>query len=154
MRSSSHKSVARSSQHASSYKTTSSRSTLYKQFDKLTKEEQIVVLKDALESKDRLDMLETESTRFSDIDLKGLTNEEKAKKLIRVLGSERQRRIQKESAFMEMLQEERVARKQAEENMRSLEMKLDALTSLVQKKGTKLPLIKTPSKAAPLGGGR
>ena len=108
-----------------------------------------MVLKDAIGRKERLEKLEKESDRFSEIDLKGLSNKEKAEKLIHVLSSERERRMQKEAAFVEMLNEERAARKQAEENMKQLEQKLDLLASAMKGKvPTKFPLIKSPQKHA------
>jgi len=107
-----------------------------------------MVLKDAIGRKDRLDKLEKDSERFSEVDLKGLSNKEKAEKLIQALSAERERRIQKESVFVEMLNEERAARKQAEENMRQLEQKLDMLANVVKAKApTKFPMIKSPQKA-------
>jgi hypothetical protein len=136
------------SEKASSRFTSSSRDSLYKHFDKLSKEEQIMVLKDAIGRKDRLDKLEKDSERFSEVDLKGLSNKEKAEKLIQALSAERERRMQKESVFVEMLNEERAARKQAEDNMRQLEQKLDILANAVKAKApTKFPMIKSPQKA-------
>jgi hypothetical protein len=134
---------------ASSRVTSSSRDSLYKHFDKLTKEEQVMVLKDAIGRKERLEQLEKESDRFSDLDLKGLSNQEKAEKLIKALSAEKERRIQKESAFVAMLNEERAARRQAEENMKQLEQKLEMLASVVKSKlPTKLPVIKSPQRSS------
>ena len=53
--------------------TSSSRDSLYKHFDKLTKTEQVEVLKDALGRKERLQKLETMSDKFDDSALKGLS---------------------------------------------------------------------------------
>ena len=136
------------SDRASSRITSSSRDSLYKHFDKLSKEEQIMVLKDAVGRKERLEKLEKQSDRFSELDLNGLSNQEKAEKLIKALSAERERRMQKESAFVEMLNEERAARKQAEENMKQLEQKLEILASAVKgKMPTKLPVLKSPVKS-------
>ena len=136
-----------------SYITTSSRDSLYKQFDKLSKEEQIMVLRDALNRKERLEALEKDSQRFSEQDLKGLSSKAKAEKLIQALGTERERRVRKEALFVEMLNEERAARKQAEDNMKQLEMKLDSLAAVMAPvpkkdylKRTTLPVIRSPKK--------
>ena len=53
--------------------TSSSRDSLYKHFDKLTKTEQVEVLKDAMGRKERLQKLETMSDKFDDSALKGLS---------------------------------------------------------------------------------
>uniref|UniRef100_A0A7S0LVM0 Uncharacterized protein n=1 Tax=Cryptomonas curvata TaxID=233186 RepID=A0A7S0LVM0_9CRYP len=136
-----------------SYITTSSRDSLYKQFDKLSKEEQIMVLRDALNRKERLEVLEKDSQRFSEQDLKGLSSKAKAEKLIQALGTERERRVRKEALFVEMLNEERAARKQAEDNMKQLEMKLDSLAAAIAPvpkkdylKRTTLPVIRSPKR--------
>ena len=100
------------SEKASSRVTSSSRESLYRHFDQLTKEEQMMVLQDALHRKERLEKLEKETERFSQGDLKGLSSKEKAERLVLELNKERERRIQKETAFIELLNEERNARKQ------------------------------------------
>ncbi len=64
--------------------TSASRDSLYRHFDKLTKEEQIAVLKDALGRKDRLDKLESASEKFDDAALSGLSSQAKAEMLIKV----------------------------------------------------------------------
>lgn len=61
-----------------------SRDGLYRHFDKLTKEEQLAVLRDALGRKDRLDKLENASEKFDDAALSGLSAQAKAEKLIQV----------------------------------------------------------------------
>lgn len=137
-----------------SYITSSSRDSLYKHFDKLSKEEQIMVLRDALSRKERLEALDKDSERFSEHDLKGLTSKAKAERLIKVLSAERERRVRKEALFVEMLNEERAARKQAEENMKQLEQKLDTLANAISSspakkdylKRTTLPVIRSPKK--------
>mmetsp|Transcript_70293 Transcript_70293/g.187291 ORF Transcript_70293/g.187291 Transcript_70293/m.187291 type:complete len:200 (-) Transcript_70293:168-767(-) len=135
--------------------TTSSRDSLYRQFDSLTKDEQILVLKDALSRKERLDKLERESERFSERDLKGLSSKAKAEVLIKALSAERDRRVKKETYFVEMLNEERAARKQAEDSMKALESKLDLLSSALSAgqstkkdylRRTKLPVIRSPQR--------
>jgi len=82
--------------------TSSSRDSLYKHFDKLTKTEQVEVLKDALGRKERLQKLETMSDKFDDSALKGLSAQAKAEKLLQALGNERNNRIQKEKMFVEL----------------------------------------------------
>mmetsp|Transcript_42784 Transcript_42784/g.68692 ORF Transcript_42784/g.68692 Transcript_42784/m.68692 type:complete len:199 (+) Transcript_42784:152-748(+) len=109
----------------------SSRDSLYRHFDKLTKDEQVAVLKDALGRKDRLEKLEGMSEKFDDGSLKGLSAQAKAEKLIKALGNERSNRIQKEKLFVELLQEERTARLQAEATMKTLETKLDSLANVM-----------------------
>ena len=144
---------SKGSEHGS-YITSSSRDSLYKQFDKLSKEEQIMVLRDALSRKERLEALDKDSERFSEQDLKGLTSKAKAERLIKVLCTERERRVRKEALFVEMLNEERAARKQAEDNMKQLEQKLDSLASAINAspvkkdylKRTTLPVIRSPKK--------
>mmetsp|Transcript_60276 Transcript_60276/g.123840 ORF Transcript_60276/g.123840 Transcript_60276/m.123840 type:complete len:197 (-) Transcript_60276:398-988(-) len=111
--------------------TSSSRDSLYRHFDKLTKEEQVAVLKDALGRKDRLDKLESSSERFDDATLQGLSSQAKAEKLIKALGNERSSRLKKEQMFVELLNEERAARLQAETAMKQLENKLDTLASVM-----------------------
>ena len=144
----------KASEHGS-YITSSSRDSLYKHFDKLSKEEQIMVLRDALNRKERLEALDKDSERFSEQDLKGLTSKAKAERLIKALSTERERRVRKEALFVEMLNEERAARKQAEDNMKQLESKLDALANAItasspSKKDflrrTTLPVIRSPKK--------
>ncbi|KAJ1492581.1 hypothetical protein T484DRAFT_2904222 [Baffinella frigidus] len=114
---------AKSGSHFSS----ASRDSLYRHFDKLGKEEQVQVLKDALGRKERLDKLESASQKFEDKTLRGLSGQQKAEKLLVVLGHEREKRTQKEALFVELLNEERAARVQAEASMKMLEGKLDNL---------------------------
>jgi len=127
--------------------TSSSRDSLYRHFDKLTKEEQVAVLKDALGRKDRLEKLESNSEKFDDSSLKGLTAQAKAEMLIKALGNERNNRIQKEKMFVELLQEERTARLQAEATMKQLESKLDSLANVMGVPTKKAYLTRTTNKA-------
>eukprot|EP00287_Rhodomonas_sp_CCMP768_P009998 CAMPEP_0196728186 /NCGR_PEP_ID=MMETSP1091-20130531/8942_1 /TAXON_ID=302021 /ORGANISM="Rhodomonas sp., Strain CCMP768" /LENGTH=193 /DNA_ID=CAMNT_0042070901 /DNA_START=71 /DNA_END=652 /DNA_ORIENTATION=- len=108
-----------------------SRDSLYRHFDKLTKAEQIAVLKDALGRKDRLDKLESASEKFDDAALSGMSSQAKAEKLIQALGNERSNRIKKEAMFVELLNEERQARMQAESAMKELETKIDSLAQVM-----------------------
>jgi hypothetical protein len=114
-----------------------SRESLYRHFDKLTKEEQITVLRDALSKRDRLDQLDRMSDRFDDAALKGLSSKEKAERLIEALTKERKSRQNKESMFLELIKEERAARVAAESAMRALESKLDTLATAVGVQGKK-----------------
>eukprot|EP00288_Rhodomonas_lens_P014756 CAMPEP_0177716846 /NCGR_PEP_ID=MMETSP0484_2-20121128/14719_1 /TAXON_ID=354590 /ORGANISM="Rhodomonas lens, Strain RHODO" /LENGTH=184 /DNA_ID=CAMNT_0019228887 /DNA_START=166 /DNA_END=717 /DNA_ORIENTATION=- len=119
------------SSKGSSVVSSASRDSLYRHFDKLTKDEQIAVLRDALGRKDRLDKLESASTKFDDAALSGLSAQAKAEKLIKALGNERSSRLKKEAMFVELLNEERQARMQAESAMKELESKLDNLASVM-----------------------
>lgn len=108
-----------------------SRDSLYRHFDRLTKEEQVAVLRDALNKKERLDQLEKMSDKFDESTLKGLTSNEKAERLISALTNERQSRQKKEQMFVDLIKEERNARVAAEANMKALESKIDHLASAV-----------------------
>eukprot|EP00802_Teleaulax_amphioxeia_P016853 Tamp_16983.p1 GENE.Tamp_16983~~Tamp_16983.p1 ORF type:complete len:195 (+),score=57.06 Tamp_16983:480-1064(+) len=127
--------------------TSSSRDSLYRHFDRLTKQEQIAVLKDALGRKDRLEKLESMSEKFDDSAMKGLPAQAKAEKLIKALGNERNNRIQKEKMFVELLQEERTARLQAEAAMKTLESKLDSLANVMGVPNKQSYLKRTTNKA-------
>ena len=55
-----------------------SRESLYRHFDKLDKNEQIAVLRDAISKRDRLEQLDRMSDKFDDKELAGLSIKEKA----------------------------------------------------------------------------
>lgn len=79
--------------------------------------------------------------------MKGLPAQAKAEKLIKALGNERNNRIQKEKMFVELLQEERTARLQAEAAMKTLESKLDSLANVMGVPNKQSYLKRTTNKA-------
>mmetsp|Transcript_47552 Transcript_47552/g.74269 ORF Transcript_47552/g.74269 Transcript_47552/m.74269 type:complete len:202 (+) Transcript_47552:271-876(+) len=108
-----------------------SRDTLYRHFEKLTKDEQMAVLKDALNRKQRIDAMDSASSKFDLNELNGLPSQDKADKLLHALGNERDSRKKKEALFEDLLREERSARQQAESAMKTLETKLDSLAQVM-----------------------